>query len=555
MYSEEEGGRINGVISQISKNSMKVNLGTENIPDWIDRTKIGVDLAFDDRTYRNMAHAIHTTIEAKKNSRLYELRELLLGDAVPDMHHWHVPHQVESLNESQNRALQQALEAKDMAIVHGPPGTGKTTTLVQIIREVALREPQVLVCAASNTAVDLLTLQCSEQGMAVLRLGNPARVDERLLPYTLDGSISGHPDYQALRKLRRDAEKIRTQALKHKRKFGSQERDRRRELLQEARELKQLARKLEDYILFQVINQSEVIISTLSGAGHSLLKGKRFGTLVIDEAAQALTPACLIPLQKVDRIIMGGDHHQLPPTVKSAEADKKGLSKTLFEWVMDHKKVDTMLETQYRMNETIMGFSARRFYHNQLKADVSVAHHLLGPNFPALEFVDTAGCGFQEEQNPETRSTANPEEAQLLLKHLAMLFNQIEKEVPSVLENPFSVGIIAPYKQQVRTLRRQLQGSPMLLSYERFLTINTVDGFQGQERDVMYISLTRSNPKGEIGFLRDVRRMNVALTRARKKLVVIGDSATLGKNPFYDAFLSYAEEVNAYRSAWEWMAD
>lgn len=551
----EEAGRITGVISAITKNSMKVALGTENLPNWVNHSYVGVDLAFDDRTYRDMAGAVQAALDAKKNSRLYELRELLLGEMKPDTHHWHVPFQVPNLNDSQNKAMNHALEAKDVAIVHGPPGTGKTTTLVQIIHEVAQREPQVLVCASSNTAVDLLTLRCYEAGLSVLRMGNPARVDEELHVHTIEGSMAAHPDYESLRKLRREAAKIREHAMKHKRKFGQQERERRQELLKEAREMKALSRKLEDYILFQLLDRSEVIVATLTGAGHKLLKNKRFGTVVIDEAAQALTPACFIPMQKADRVIMAGDHCQLPPTVKSAEAMKLGLAETLFERVMANKSVSHMLEVQYRMPDRIMRFSAQQFYDDRLRAAPEVAKQQLAPTIENLEFVDTAGCGFEEARNPESRSTANPEEAQLLLRHLAMLFNQLEKENPEILKPPFSVGIIAPYKEQVRHLKRQLQGSPMLSSYASFISIKTVDGFQGQERDVIYISLVRSNSKGDIGFLRDTRRMNVALTRARKKMVVVGDSGTIGKHPFYQAFLDYVEKQDAYHTAWEWMVE
>jgi superfamily I DNA and/or RNA helicase len=449
--------------------------------------------------------------------------------------------------------VQRVLTALDVAVVHGPPGTGKTTTLVEAIRETCLHEHQVMVCAASNTAVDLLTLKCLEVGLEVLRLGNPARVDDELQLHTLDGSITQHPDYQALRKLRKDAEDARKRAHTYKRNFGSREQQQRRELLRDARELKGMARKLEDYIVHQLVNHTQVIACTLTGASASVLGNKRFHTVFIDEAAQALEPACWIPIIRANRVIMAGDHCQLPPTVKSPEAAQRGLANTLFEQVIETKQVDVMLEQQYRMHEQIMRFSGQQFYDNRLIADDSVRQHLIGPGFDPVEYLDTAGCGFAEVKNPQTLSTGNPEEANLLLRHLAILFNRIQAQVPERLEQGLTVGIITPYKEQVRQLRKQLRNSPMLADYESMVDINTVDGFQGQERDVVYISLVRSNKRSTIGFLKDIRRMNVALTRARQKLVVVGDSATLGEHPFYRDFIDYVEGIGAYRSAWEFI--
>lgn len=553
MLADQEVGRVTGVISFLNKKKLKIALGGENIPDWINSSRLGMDLEFDDKTYQQMREALNQLRQPKDNNRLAELREILLGEEKPTFHKWEVTFTHPKLNASQNRAVQKVLEAKDVAIIHGPPGTGKTTTLIYALEEILRHEHQVLVCAPSNTAVDLLTLKCIEMGLDVVRLGNPARVDEALQKHTLDGTISEHPDYPALRKLRKEAEAVRRSATKFKRNFDSTQRRRRQELLQESRELKQHARKLEGYILHHVINRTPVITATLSGAASSKLQKKRFHTVLIDEAGQALAPACWIPILRSGRVIMAGDHQQLPPTVKSFEAEKKGLGRSLFEQVIEAKEVDVMLEQQYRMNSTIMGFSARKFYQGKLHADLSVKDHVLGENFPALTFIDTAGCGYEEKQQANSRSTANPDEAQLLLKHLALMFNQLHEEVPDTFEKPFSVGIISPYKAQVQLLKNQLSSSPMLSSFQSYIKVNTVDGFQGQERDVIYISLVRSNSKGEIGFLKDVRRMNVALTRARKRLVVIGDSATLGKNAFYQDFLDYVDETNACHSAWEWV--
>lgn len=558
MQGDQTINRLTGVISGMKENMMRIALGIDYVPDWFQDTRLGVDLEFDDKTYLEMNRALERVMNPdKEEERLRELREALIGKKTPGFErNWEVTYANPTLNDSQNRAVQRILEARDVAIVHGPPGTGKTTTLVQAIKEVLLHEHQVLVCAPSNTAVDLLTLRCATEGLSVVRLGNPARVDEDILDLTLDGRVMQHDDYGALKKLRKDAEEARSRAVKFKRKYGSREQQRRRQLLRDSRELKQLSRQLEDFILHQVLHRSQVLLTTLTGAANSNLKNKHFHTVFIDEAGQALTPAMWIPLLKANRVIMAGDHHQLPPTVKSQKADKQGLSKTLFEEVIEaHPHTAVMLETQYRMHDHIMRFSGQMFYDNKLVADAGVASHLLGEGFEAIEFVDTAGCGFTEQKNPDTLSTFNTEEAQLLLRHLAMLFIRMEKEIPAQLNDSFNVGIIAPYKQQVKTLARQLAKSPLLESYTRYVTVNTVDGFQGQERDVIYISLTRSNKKGEVGFLKDIRRMNVALTRARKKLVVIGDSATLGNHPFYEDFFKYAESLGAYRSAYEFAAE
>ena len=553
MNAEKEEGRNSGVISWIRKNTMQVVLGTEQIPDWVHGSKVGVDLDFDDTTYREMNKALKRVQEAPSDERIWALRELILGTGKPKFHKWEIRYQNPALNDSQNVAIELALRALDYAVIHGPPGTGKTTTLVQAIKETLRRENQVLVCAPSNTAVDLLVLKCKEQGISVVRLGNPARVGEDLHKLTLDGTIARHDDYKLLKKYRKEAEDLKKRALKFKRKYGNRERQQRNALMKEVRELKQTAHRLEDYIIHQILNQSQVVACTLTGAASSVLGNKRFYSVFIDEAAQALAPATWIPLLRADRVIFAGDHHQLPPTVKSPEAEKGGLGVTLFERaIKNHPESASMLQVQYRMHQHIMGFSGKWFYKGLLEAASFVQYRSLGENFPPVEFVDTAGCGFNEKKDPETLSTFNTEEAHLLLKHVALLFNQIESELEDSWQLDFSLGIIAPYKAQVKTLEEQVADSPLLGSYLPYISVNTVDGFQGQERDVIYISLTRSNSKGEIGFLGNVRRMNVAMTRARKKLVVVGDSATLGQNPFFQAFFDYIDEIGAYHTAWEW---
>jgi len=553
MNLDQEIGRNSGVISWIRKNRMMIALNTEVYPDWIGEGKLGVDLDFDDTTYREMNKALRKVLEAGKSERVSELKSILMGSKKPTFHNWNIQYHNALLNPSQNKAVQKSLEALDVAVIHGPPGTGKTTTLVQVIKETLKREHQVMICAPSNTAVDLLVLKCEAEGLSIVRIGNPARVDENLQKLTLDGAISQHDDYKMLKKYRKEADEARKRAHKYKRRFGARERKYRSHLMREARELNQMAHKLEDYIVHQIMTQNQIIACTLTGASNSILGSKRFHSVFIDEAAQALTPACWIPILRAGRVILAGDHHQLPPTVKSQEAGKEGLAHTLFEQVIEtHDTASVMLEQQYRMHEAIMHFSGERFYQNRLQADSSVRYHTLGEEISPLEYIDTAGTGFEEKKDPETFSTYNTEEAYLLLKHLALLLNKLESVNPQLIATSFSVGIISPYKAQVRLIRDLLRESPMLSSYLDYINVNTVDGFQGQERDVIYISLTRSNAKGEVGFLADVRRMNVALTRARKKLVVIGDSATLGQHPFYQAFFDYVESIKAYHTAWEW---
>ncbi len=549
MNGESEMGHASGVIYHIRKNFMRVILSTQEPPYWIHSGRLGVNLNFDDKTYREMKTATRRAMEAE-NNRLSELREILLGDAQPTFGVWDYQYSNPILNRSQERAIQRLLEAKDVALIHGPPGTGKTTTLVQAILETSKRENQILVCAPSNTAVDLLTLRCAAEGLHVLRIGNPARVEEELHYHTLDETLARHPDHPSLRKLRKEAEALYRQANKYKRTFDSDAYHKRRALLKEARDFKNYAETLEEYILNQVIDQAQVIACTLTGAANSLVSKRKFYSVFIDEAGQALAPACWIAISRASRVILAGDHHQLPPTVKSIEAERGGLSKTLFESLIEHAPISTLLDEQYRMHEHIMGFSSRQFYGGKLRAAPGIGSRGLGEGFEALEFVDTAGCGFDEKKNASL-STYNAEEAHLLLKHLAILFNRIESEQKEILTENFSVGIISPYKAQVKLLEDLVEENSMLSTYAKYISINTVDGFQGQERDVIYISLVRSNSDGDIGFLKDYRRMNVALTRARKKLVVIGDSATLGNSSFYRNFLDYVEEVGAYKTAWE----
>jgi ATP-dependent RNA/DNA helicase IGHMBP2 len=545
-----EKDHVNGVINYVKENTMVITLNADDLPDWIDDSLLGVDVMFDEMSYREMEFALKEVIRADDN-RVAELRDILLADHKAILDKSAHPHlNSDTLNESQVVALEKILWAQDVGFIHGPPGTGKTTTLVQAITYVLKVEKQVLVCAPSNAAVDLLADKLSEQGLSVLRIGHPARVTEQSLSKTLDAKIADHPNYGELRGLRKKMEQLKSQALKYKRHFGYHERQERKLLLQESKALKADADVLEFYIVNDLLQNTQVICCTLVGASHPVMRGKKFRTTFIDEAAQALEPACWIPLLRTHRVIFAGDHQQLPPTIKSNEAANAGLAVTLFEkGIARHPEMSAMLRVQYRMHEAIMKFSSAYFYRDELVAHESVKDTLLEPHEPPIEFIDTAGCGYNESQDPETLSRFNEEEARLLVGQVEALVHRITEE--KWLEKKISLGIITPYRAQVDILNKLVDASSVLEPLRSTLTINTVDAFQGQERDVIAISFVRSNEKSEVGFLGDIRRTNVAMTRAKKKLLMIGDSATLGSHSFYNALLDYVQEAGFYKSAFE----
>lgn len=541
---------VNGVVNMVKEQEMIITLNSDDLPDWIYKGHLGVHLLFDENSYREMESAVKYLLTTK-DERITRLKNVLLGESRA-LFNAEPPVNIPELNESQNKALNLVAQAQDIAIIHGPPGTGKTTTLVQSVLHVLKNENQVLVCAPSNTALDLLVEKLSEKKVEVLRIGNPARVTQELLSKTLDARIAHHTYYKDLKTIRKKAEEFRNLAHKYKRNFGYEERQQRKLLFEEADKLRDEAEQLSFFISNDIISKAQVIACTLVGANSYVLKGKRFRTVFIDEAAQALEPASWIPIIKAERVVFAGDHCQLPPTIKSFEAAKEGLSITLFEKAINRNRADVMLMEQYRMNTQIMTFPSRHFYKNLLLANPGVAEHKIFEDDLSLEFIDTAGSGFFEQVDEETRSISNLEEANLLIQHFNQYTNQLE--AMDMLGGVSNVGIISPYKAQASLLQESLAGSEIIPEHiSSNLSINTVDSFQGQERDIIYISLVRSNEKGEIGFLSDTRRMNVAMTRARRKLVIIGDSATICNHPFYDKLLDYVNEIGAYRSAFEFM--
>jgi superfamily I DNA and/or RNA helicase len=568
-YSGPDRPVLSGVVTSVRRNKLVLATTKETLPDWVqdgstlNGSTLGIDLTFDEVSYREMNQALSAVMAAHGN-RLAELRDVLLGARQatfrePQADDLFYP---SALNVSQLAAVRHVIAAQDVAIIHGPPGTGKTTTLVQAILETIRRERRVLVCAPSNTAVDLLTEKLAERGVNVIRMGNPSRVSDLLLKHTLDAGVMAHPSYAKMHAMRQTAEQHRDTASElgkeGVRNFGFEVRQHRQQLREEARTLRQAADDLERFMTEDVLESVQVITCTLVGASHRHMRHLSFETVFIDEAAQALEPGCWIPIAKGQRIVLAGDHHQLPPTVKSEQAAREGLRETLFEKCIQRQpNTARMLTTQYRMHEQIMGFSSEKFYGGQLVAHPSVRDADLeaydprfAPDLP-VEFIDTAGCGYQELAIPESRSTANPEEAHLLLERLAQLLALGEPTAPD--QRPLTIGVIAPYRAQINYLKDAIEDSAMLndLLLQRRLSVGTVDSFQGQERDIIAITLTRSNPQGEIGFLSDIRRMNVGKTRARRKLLLVGDSSTLCRHPFFVELVAYVKGVGGYRTAHE----
>lgn len=535
-----------GVLQFVDRNRLKIVLNARDLPDWLDLGVLGVDLLFDERSYQEMEKALKKVIQAKRD-RLAELRDILLGEQPPA--YYPTPHPVEipELNPSQNQAINRILASRDVAVIHGPPGTGKTTTLVHAIRILCQTEGTVLVTAPSNTAVDLLVERLSGQGLTVVRIGNISRVEETIIRHTLEAQLSQHPESKNIKKVKIQAAEYRRQARKFRRTFGREERSEREHLEHQAKELDAWANQLENRLIGQILDGAQVIACTLVGASHPVLAGRKFRTAVIDEAAQALEPATWIPIIRASRVVLAGDPFQLPPTVKSLAAQRGGLDITLLEKLIRRWPEVDLLNIQYRMHLAIMGFSNHRFYGGALRAAESVAEHQLGfGSHPPVTFIDTAGCGFDEMLNPETQSRYNPHEFGILCEHLYQVaeFMEAFEEFPSI-------GIISPYREQVQYMEKEFREDGRINGLPA--TINTIDGFQGQERDIIYLSLVRSNEKGDIGFLKDYRRMNVAMTRARKWLVVVGDSSTIGANDFYKDFLDYVDREGEYTTAWSYL--
>ena len=499
---------------------------------------VGIQLFFDETSYKMMFEALDRVIRAK--GRLGYLRDLFYTPAMKaetfSFSSLHFPY----LNPTQEDAVNKVLRAKDVAIVHGPPGTGKTTTLVEAIYETLRRENQVLVCAQSNMAVDWISEKLVDRGVNVLRIGNPTRVNDKMLSFTYERRFESHPDYTELWAIRKAIRDLRAHRKRGDEKYH-----------QKMERLKERATELELRINAQLFGEARVIASTLVGSSSHLLEGQKFGTLFIDEAAQALEAACWIPIRRVSRVIFAGDHCQLPPTIKSFAALKAGLGKTLMERIVENKpETVTLLKMQYRMNEEIMRFSSDWFYGNQVESAPEVKYRsILDLDIP-MTWIDTSEFDspsdpsspiFREQFVGESFGRINKAEADLTLLALENYFQKIGKQ--RILDERLDVGVISPYRAQVQYLRRLFKKREFFKPYRHLISVNTVDGFQGQERDIILISLVRSNDEGQIGFLRDLRRMNVAITRARMKVIILGDGSTLTHHPFYKKLYDYIDAL------------
>ena len=524
---------------------------------------IGVQLSFDETSYKLMFEALDRVMKAK-NNRLAYLRDLFYSHQKAGRFSFE-PMKFPWLNPTQERAVNEVLWAKDVAIVHGPPGTGKTTTLVEAINETLMRESQVLVCAQSNMAVDWISEKLVDRGINVLRIGNPTRVNDKMLGFTYERRFESHTDYPQLWAIRKAIRELRKN-----RKKGSEN------YHQKMDRLKSRAAEIELRINAELFGEARVIACTLVGSAHHLLEGMKFGTLFIDEAAQALEAACWIPMKRASRVILAGDHCQLPPTVKSIAALRAGLGKTLMERIAENKpEVVTLLKIQYRMNDEIMRFSSDWFYGGKVESAPQIKYRSVLDYDHPITWIDTSkeenqitiegedapedsastsssvsaanqnsDLNFKEQFVGESFGRINKAEAELTLLTLAEYFTKIGKQ--RVLEERIDVGIISPYRAQVQYLKKLIKKYEFFKPYRRLISVNTVDGFQGQERDVILISLVRSNDEGQIGFLKDLRRMNVAMTRARMKLIILGNKNTMTKHPFYKKLWEYVEAINNY---------
>ncbi|MBR2206381.1 MAG: AAA family ATPase [Prevotella sp.] len=512
---------------------------------------VGIQLFFDETSYKMMFEALDRVMRAK--GRLGYLRDLFYSSSqetgvssqgrMKAETFSFAPMHFSYLNRTQEDAVNKVLQAKDVAIVHGPPGTGKTTTLVEAIYETLRRENQVLVCAQSNMAVDWISEKLVDRGINVLRIGNPTRVNDKMLSFTYERRFEAHPDYELLWAIRKAIRDLRAHRKRGDDKYH-----------QKLERLKERATELEVRINAQLFGEARVIASTLVGSANRLLEGQKFGTLFIDEAAQALEAACWIPIRRVSRVILAGDHCQLPPTVKSFAAMKAGLGKTLMERIVDnHPETVTLLKMQYRMNEEIMRFSSDWFYGNQVESAPEVKYRsILDLDIP-MTWIDTSefsensensdysDISFKEQFVGESFGRINKAEAELTLLVLEQYFQKIGKQ--RILDERLDVGVISPYRAQVQYLRRLFKKKEFFKPYRSLISVNTVDGFQGQERDIILISLVRANDEGQIGFLRDLRRMNVAITRARMKLIILGDASTMTRHPFYKRLYDYIDAL------------
>lgn len=535
---------LRATIARLGRNQMVLLCKAEDVDDLeLPLSAINaVELVYDEKPFLIMKEAIQKVIDAEKGPLLHlkkavygDLPVLALGPKALQYNH-------EFLNVAQKSAIANVLGSGNFSIIHGPPGTGKTTTLISLVRELALTQKRILVCASSNHATDLLALKCMEAGLDTVRIGNLSRIGEEVLRVTLDEKVRANPEWDQIKKQRIEAEKIRKQAAKYKRSFGTEEKALRKQLFAEARATLKYADEMEDEMVKKVLQNANVIVTTLVSSATSLLNRMSFETVIIDEASQTTEPESWIAIGKAEKVILAGDPVQLPPTVKTRQALTLGLQKTLMDTLLEKKYPSHLLDTQYRMNAEVLSFPNQQFYGNLLQSAQAVVKRSLFDGAKSFQFVDTAGTGYEEIRDVESQSLYNPGEWSIIQNHIAQQLDRLAGH---------SVAIISPYAEQVRFIQSDIKASE--INYPFLLDCDTIDGFQGQERDVVYLSLVRSNDQNEIGFLSDLRRLNVAITRARLQVVVVGDSVTLSKNTTYSRLIAHAEKSEGYQSAWDFM--
>lgn len=545
---QDEKTTFRAVVSAVRGDKIRLLVHADHSDklDILDKGITGIELIYDDKPYKVMEAAIKAVMESKNPNHCL-LRDGLHTGTLPAgrTSPTAIPEEtgkLKHLNDSQKKAINWAMEAPVLGIIHGPPGTGKTTTIVALAEMLVKSEKRILVCASSNNAVDLLAERLSLKGLSVLRIGNITRIHDDLMHLTIEEKVRNHADWTHIKKVKIQANDKDKKAGQYKRNFGQEEKEERRELRKEARELRKWAMELEDRLIDDIVRNSQVIATTLIGASHRIIKDLHFSTVIIDEASQSLEAECWNAILKADRAILAGDHKQLPPTVKSNEAIKLGMETTILDLMTERISHSSLLTKQYRMHHKILGFSNHRFYDNKLDSADDVQGRSLRNDVYPLVYIDTAGCGFEELVNEERRSYANHGEFFIIREHILV---HMEKLTGA------SIGIISPYAEQVRYFRQEISEDEVLRSLD--IEVNSIDGFQGQEKEVIYISLVRSNDAGDIGFLKDERRLNVAMTRAQKKLVIVGDSATIAQHVLFSDLIAWVEAEGHYDSAWNYM--
>lgn len=535
-----------GTISFVRKNKMGIILNSEIIEKngISEKGILGVEMIYDERPYKVMKEAINEVIKSQQKSTV-ELREAIAKkDSLSySAYKYEIGNLPAHLNKSQKEGISKLMNCGRLGILHGPPGTGKTTTIAAMVRQLLQHEKRILVCAPSNNAVDLLASKLDALGINVSRIGNVTRIHDQVSHITLNEKLRAHDDWQHIKKVKIEAAEARKIAGTYKRKFNAKERADRNAMYKESRELNKWARELEQRLVSEILHSSQVICSTLIGARHNLLEDINFDTLIIDEASQALEPECWAAILKAKRVILVGDHKQLPPTVKSNEAITMGLEVTLLDRMSPVAHYKHMLDTQYRMNNLILQYSNETFYEGKLQSAEGIGDRRLTTDDEVISWIDTSGCGFDEQSSTQHRSKWNEGEYFILREHFLQQKEKYEDQ---------SIGIISPYAEQVRYIRSQVAEDADMQALD--ITVDSIDGFQGQEKDIIYLSLVRSNENGEIGFLKDLRRLNVALTRARMKLVIIGDVSTLSSDANYLKLLDHVEQKGLYQSGWEYMS-